>query len=338
MPSTSAMSADALDDVFRRLDVTDQGLTTAEASTRLEHYGPNALPEPGYPSVVRVFLRQFLSPLIYILLAAGLMSLLLGNIDDAAFIAVVLLINGVIGTMQEYSAGKAAAALRTLAQPNAVVIRDGREYEIDARNLVPGDSVRLVSGDRVPADILLSQSRDLKCDESLLTGESEPVAKSIRDKVFAGTMLVRGRGRGVVSETGLATKIGQIAAEIGKRSVSMPPLLIRMEHFARMIALAMAVALVLLVGFGLLQEMLIRDLFMMSVGLAVSAIPEGLPVAISVALAIGMRRMAGENVIVRRMAAVESLGSCTMIATDKTGTLTLNELVVRTSACPAAAI
>ena len=316
------------------------GLTAAEARLRLERHGPNVLPEAATPSVVAVFLRQFLSPLIYILLAAAVVSLALGDIKDAVFIGAVLLVNGIIGATQEYTAGQAAAALRKLEQPRASVIRDGEPRDVDARDLVPGDIVLLEAGGRVPADLQLVESADLQCDESLLTGESIAVRKAAsaptedgtidrrQALISAGSTITRGRGRGVVTATGVATEIGKIAEQIGKRSLSQPPLMIRMERFARMIAMAVGVAVALLIGAGLFRGMGIHDLFMMSVALAVSAIPEGLPVAISVALAIGMRRMAGAHVIVRKMPAVESLGSCTMIATDKTGTLTLNELTV----------
>jgi Ca2+-transporting ATPase len=316
------------------------GLTSAEVRARLARYGPNALPEPRAPSVVAVFLRQSLNPLIYVLVAAALVSLALGDIKDALFIGVVLLINGAIGTVQEYSAGRAAAALRRMEAPHAQVIRDGVRQEIDARELAPGDLVLLEAGSRVPADLRLVEAADLQCDESLMTGESAPVNKlagpadeggsvdARQAMAYAASVVTRGRGRGIVTATGSATEIGKIAEEIGKRSISQPPLIIRMERFSRMIAIAVGIAVALLVVVGLLRGMGLHDLFMMSVGLAVSAIPEGLPVAISVALAIGMRRMARVHVIIRKMPAVEALGSCTMIATDKTGTLTLNELMV----------
>ncbi len=314
------------------------GLSTVEARARLAQCGPNSLPEPRAPSVAAIFLRQFLDPLIYILLAAALVSLASGDIKDACFIGAVLLINGIIGAAQEYSAGQAAAALRRLEQPLAEVIRDGTPQQLSTRDLVPGDLVLLEAGGRVPADLRLIESADLQCDESLLTGESAPVGKSPSPKsgspedrpvmAFAGSVVIRGRGRGIVTATGAGTEIGKIAEQIGKRSISPPPLIVRMERFTRMIAIAIVAAVALLAAVGLLRGMALGELFMMSVGLAVAAIPEGLPVAISVALAIGMRRMAKVHVIVRKMPAVEALGSCTMIATDKTGTLTMNELMV----------
>jgi Ca2+-transporting ATPase len=315
------------------------GLTTLEARARLVEFGPNALPEPRPPSFFVVFLRQFLSPLIYILVAAAIVAMVIGDVKDALFIGVVLLVNGAIGAVQEYSAGQAAAALRQHDQPHALVLRDGVQLRIDARELVPGDFVLLEAGQRVPADIRLTEANDLRCDESLLTGESLPAKKSSdqaagdcyverKGTAFAGSLVARGRGAGVVAATGLATEVGKIAEELVKPSVSQPALMIRMERFSRMIALLVAAAVALLAGIGVLRHMGVAEVFMMAVGLAVAAIPEGLPVAISVALAISMRRMAKVNVIVRKMPAVESLGSCTMIASDKTGTLTLNELTV----------
>ncbi|WEX10835.1 HAD-IC family P-type ATPase [Chelativorans sp. AA-79] len=313
------------------------GLSDAQAAERLARFGPNALPQPRAASLLRVFLRQFLSPLIYILLAAAVVSLVMSDLKDAIFIGAVLLLNGIIGAVQEHSAGRAAAALRNLEEPHATVLRDGTVRQMDARQLVPGDLVLLEAGARVPADMELLQTEDLQCDESLLTGESAPVKKVAsrgRATAFAGSMVTRGRGRGLVTATGTATELGKIAEQIGKPSVSQPPLMIRLEKFSRIIAIAVVVAIAALVGVGLIRAMPYSDLFLMAIGLAVSAIPEGLPVAISVALAIGMRRMASANVIVRRMPAIESLGSCTMIATDKTGTLTMNQLTVTDISLP----
>lgn len=314
--------------VVPETDVRKTGLSAVQVAQRLGEYGPNALPEPVPPSFLALFLRQFLNPLIYILLAAAAVSVVLSDLADAGFIGIVLVVNGLVGAVQEFSAGRAAAALKELEQPHATVIRDGSPRDVDARTLVPGDVVLLEAGARVPADLEILDCTDLQCDESLLTGESAPVRKTPGQFAFAGAVVGRGRACGIVTATGLRTGIGKIAAQIARRPESLPPLLIRMERFTRNIAIAVGVAIVFLVMVGWLRDMAWRDLFMMSVGLAVSAIPEGLPVAISIALAIGMRRMARVNVIVRTMPAVEALGSCTMIATDKTGTLTLNELTV----------
>ena len=305
-----------------------KGLTSTEAQKKLSQVGLNALPETKPPSFWLIFVRQFLSPLIYILLIAALVSLFLSDVTDALFIGVVLLVNGIIGAVQEHSAGRAAAALKALEQPHAIVIRDGTTQEIDAKLLVPNDLVLLEVGGRVPADVRLIEQTDFQCDESLLTGESLPVKKAVNAFAFAGSIVIRGRGRGIVTATGLGTEIGKIAKQISKRSISEPPLMIRMRQFTRNIAVAVGIASAVLIAMGLLRDMPIKELFMMVVGLSASAIPEGLPIAISVALAISMRRMAKAHVIVRNMPAVESLGSCTMIATDKTGTLTMNELTV----------
>jgi magnesium-transporting ATPase (P-type) len=320
-------------------DIAHEGLNGIEAAARLAQFGENRLPEPRAPALFLIFLTQFRSPLIYILLIAAAVSVLVSEAEDAVFIGIVLVLNGVIGGIQEYSAGRAAAALRNLEQPFATVVRDGIAQEIEARLLVPGDLVRIEAGGRIPADIELFEANDLLCDESLLTGESAPARKTVSavgaplenrksGLAFAGSLVTRGRGTGPVVATGLSTEIGRIAAEIGKASITQPPLMIRLKHFSNMIAWSVGIASAILITVGLVRGLAWSELFMMAVGLAVSAIPEGLPIAISIALAISMRRMAKRNVIVRRMPAVESLGSCTMIATDKTGTLTLNELTV----------
>jgi Ca2+-transporting ATPase len=312
------------------------GLTEEEAALRRGRYGLNALPAAQGESVLHIFLRQFLSPLIYILLAAAVVSAFISDVEDAVFIGVVLLINGVVGTIQEFSAERAAAALRSFERLIATVVRGGARRDIDARELVPGDCVVLEAGRRVPADIRLSVSDGLKSDESLLTGESAPVRKYSSEEatddrasmVFAGTMITRGDGRGEVVATGMSTELGKIAASLSSRPLAKPPLLARLEGFARTLAVGVFVAIAVLIAAGLVQGMHPTELFMASVGLAVSAIPEGLPVAITVTLAIATRRMAARRVIIRNMPAVESLGSCTLIATDKTGTLTMNELTV----------
>ena len=320
------------------------GLTRADAAARLQTSGPNAFPAPRKPGVATIFCRQFLSPLIYVLLIAAAIAAALGDVSDSVFIAVVLLINGVVGTIQEYSADRAASALREREQPLATVVRDGEQEVIEAQNLVVDDIVFLQAGDKVAADLLLVQTIGLRCDESLLTGESLPVEKHAASlptcgeasscHAFAGTVVIRGRGYGRVLATGPATKLGNIATHLSSQPSARPPLVVRLERFSRRLGLAVAAAVGFLAVAGIVLGMGWRDVFMMSVGLAVSAIPEGLPVAVSVALAIAMRRMARHKVIVRTMPAVESLGSCTLIATDKTGTLTMNELVVTTVLLP----
>jgi Ca2+-transporting ATPase len=314
------------------------GLTEEEALKRLSIYGENSLPSGTELSYFKIFIRQFLSPLIYILVVAAVISSFIGDIKDSFFIGIVLLINGIIGSIQEYSANEAALALQSVDELKAIVIRDGSEKEIESKYIVPGDYVLLEAGRRVPADILLVQTDALLCDESLLTGESMPVEKlankidlqipTTENKVYAGSLIIRGRGLGEAIHTGRATEVGKIAEELIKPSLSQPPLMIRMAKFSNIIGLAVCGAIAVIFIIGWFQNIGIYDLLLMSIGLAVSAIPEGLPIAIAVALAISMKRMANHNVIVRKMPAVEALGSCTLIASDKTGTLTQNELTV----------
>ena len=330
------------EEVLAALQSSRHGLSLSEAGARLELHGPNRLPRPRPPGLGRVFLRQFASPLIYVLLAAALLSVAIQHWSDALFIAAVLLINALIGTFQEYSAQRAAMALNALVTTRSRVVREGEAYEIDAEELVPGDLVLLESGDRVPADLRLLSGSDLETDESLLTGESLAVAKSAdvvlspdaplaerRNMAFAGTLVARGQGEGVVVATGLETELGHIATDVVEQPLGQAPLLARMERFTRKVALLVALAAVVMAVVALGRGMGYAEVFMLAVALAVSVIPEGLPVALTVALAIGMRRMARRHVIIRRLVAVEALGSCTFIATDKTGTLTLNQLTVR---------
>lgn len=328
--------------VLEGLHASPHGLSQLEVRARLEAYGPNELPKPRQPGLLQVFFRQFSSPLIYVLLAAAILSLYIQHWSDAGFIAAVLLINAVIGTAQEYSAQRAATALKELVATRCRVLRDGDTCEIDAIELVPGDIVLLESGDRVPADLRLLGTNDLELDESLLTGESLPVLKDDsqvldidtllaerRNMAFAGTLVARGRGRGVVIATGLVTELGQIAADVLGQALGQVPLVVRMERFTRFVAIVVGVAAVIMAAVAFWQGMSYSDVFLLAVALAVSAIPEGLPVALTVALATGMHRMARRHVIIRRLVAVEALGSCTFIATDKTGTLTVNQLTAR---------
>ncbi|MDJ0823926.1 MAG: HAD-IC family P-type ATPase [Rhodobacter sp.] len=354
-PAVAAESALAephtpnIEDILSALNVSRHGLTRAEAADRLQRLGPNALPHTKPPSAFRVFLRQFASPLIYVLVLAALVSMLIQEWSDAVLIAAVLLVNAVIGTLQEYSAQRAAEALNKLVTTKARVLRDGDAFLVDSEDLVPGDVVRLESGDKVPADMRLLSGRDLEVDESLLTGESETVIKddeavlpadsALGDRVnmvFAGTMVARGRQHAVVVKTASDTQLGKIAAGVLTKRPVKAPLIVRMERFTRRIAIAVAIASVTMAAIALTRGTPLDEVFLLAVALAVSAIPEGLPVALTVALAIGMQRMAKRNVIVRRLVAVEALGSCTFIATDKTGTLTENRLAARRIVFPGA--
>lgn len=326
---------------FQRLDSSPIGLETAVVEQRRLQFGENVLPAKPPPGVLQIFVRQFLSPLIYILLAAALISVVIGELTDAGFITAVVLLNAFLGTFQEWRAEQSAAALQQLIQAMTRVRRDGHEQELSAAELVPGDLVKLMSGDRVPADLRLIEIRNLTIDESLLTGESQAVQKGgvtlpeptpLSERInmaFAGSTVVTGRGLGLVVATGLRTEIGKIAEAVTVSESTKPPLVIRMERFARQISLAVLGIILLLAIIALAEGTPLVEVFFIGVALAVSAIPEGLPVAMTVALAIATSRMARRNVIVRRLTAVEGLGSCTCIASDKTGTLTINRQTAR---------
>ncbi|MFA5941492.1 MAG: HAD-IC family P-type ATPase [Sinimarinibacterium sp.] len=276
------------------------------------------------------------------LLAAVGVSLSTGAWSDAGFIFVVLLSNAAIGTYQEHGAARSAHALQQLITARAMVVRGGDTHDVDAEELVPGDIVMLESGARVPADLRLLSQHNLNIDESLLTGESLPSAKSSdlvlapaqpvaerTNMAFAGSLVASGRASGVVVATGMATELGRIAQSVLGQALAKPPLLLRMERFSRLIAIAIGFATLAVAAVSYARGVPFAEIFTLAVALAVSAIPEGLPVALTIALAVGMRRMARRNVIVRRLVAVEALGSCTCIASDKTGTLTINQLTVR---------
>ena len=329
-------------DVLNSLGSSIRGLNDTDIRKNRDKYGTNSLPRAKHTSLLLIFLHQFLSPLIYILLLAALVSLFLGEISDAVFISAVLLINAIIGTTQENSAKKSAASLQSLVTETARVMRNGDVYELNSVDIVPGDIVLLESGTKVPADIRLLRDRGLTIDESLLTGESDSVTKNsksilveetlLADRInmaFSGTLVTHGRGQGVVTNIGLDTELGRIASDVILKPHTKPPLLLRMEKFTFYISMAVIGAVIILFFAASSQGATLSEIFLLSVALAVSAIPEGLPVALTVALAVGMRRMAKRNVIVRRLMAVEALGSCTYIASDKTGTLTVNELTVR---------
>ena len=337
----------ASEQILTSLEASKLGLTQDEAAVRLQRYGPNALPKKTPPGVLQVFINQFKSPLIYVLVAAAFVSLAIDEYSDAIFISAVLLLNAVIGTVQEYSAQRSADALQKMMMTQARVLRDGEAYQINSEEIVPGDLVMLESGERVPADMRILESHNLEIDESLLSGESIAVVKRadlvldedtvLGDRVnmaFAGSLVNRGRAQCVVVATALATELGTIAESVTGDTSAKAPLQERIERFTRRVAMFVGGAVVVMATILFIRGMPLSEIFLSSVALAVSVIPEGLPVALTVALAIGMRRMAKRDVIVRRLIAVEALGSCTYIASDKTGTLTANQLTVRRLAFP----
>ncbi|NWH09109.1 MAG: HAD-IC family P-type ATPase [Alphaproteobacteria bacterium] len=319
-----------------------QGLTAQEAAQRLKIAGPNRLPEAPPKSLIAIILHQFTGPFIYLLLGAAALSFALGEGADAFFILIVLCLNAAIGGAQEWRAERDAHGLKALVVRSTPVRRDGRISLIESAALVPGDIVELERGMRVPADMRLLSGQNLTIDESLLTGESQPVEKDAqatiaakasladrRNMIFAGSAIASGRAEALVVATGARTEIGQIAGAIVRGSDAAPPLIQRMEAFTRMLAAAIGGIILLIVALETMRGAPVVEVMLIAVALAVSAIPEGLPVAMTIALSISVDRMARRRVLVRNLAAVEGLGSCTVIASDKTGTLTLNELTVR---------
>lgn len=330
-----------MEDIYKVYESNVYGLSTKEAQDRLVKYGANELPEEKITPLPLIFISQFANPLIYILLFAAVVSFFVGEHIDSYFIMSVVSFNAVIGTIQEYSAKKSASSLKKIVEVKSFVYRDNNEIEIPARELVVGDIIILKEGSKVPADIILIHSKNLKVDESMLTGESLPINKdfeftpkedaSIQERLnecFAGTIVVKGHAKGLVKATGLFTEIGKIADKITQKSTAKSPLMERMEDFTSKFTIIIGIIITAIAAVALYIGTGWRETLMMSASLGVAAIPEGLPIAITICLAIGMNRMAKKHVIVKNLVAVESLGSCTCIASDKTGTLTINELSV----------
>ncbi|KFI25526.1 carbonate dehydratase [Haematobacter missouriensis] len=349
-PAPSLDQTDASDDPWHaltaeaaagRLGAGTEGLASAEAAERLTRYGPNDLPEQAArPAIVRL-LAQFNNVLIYFLIAAAAAALLLGHPVDAGVILAVVLANAIVGFVQEGKAEQALSAIRALIAPHAVALRDGERMEVDTRDLVPGDVVLLEAGDQVPADLRLLRARHLVIDESILTGESVPVQKDTRpvsaaaaigdrsDMAFSGTLVATGQAQGLVVGTGSRAEIGRISAMIGEVETGTTPLLQKINRFGRqftLVALIGAVAVFLYAHF--VDAYGWEEALLISVALAVGVIPEGLPAVITITLAIGVRRMAARHAIIRKLPAVETLGATRTICSDKTGTLTLNEMMV----------
>lgn len=324
------------------------GLGEAEAARRLAIAGENLLPQKPPTPLWRIVVRQFKSPLVYVLAASAAVSLILGHFGDAGFIGFVLAVNASIGSFQEKKADTGSRALQKLLRVRANVLRDGRRIGIGAETVVPGDILWIESGERVPADIRLLEATGLEVDESLLTGESTAVAKDPAwtgsasapvaerlDMAYAGSVARRGRARGVAVATGLRTEIGKLAHSLSSAPDTPPPLIVRMERFGTWLTIIIGVVCVVAAAAGIfLGHRAPLDMFFFAVALAVSAIPEGLPAALAVALSVAVSRMSRRGVIVRRLPAVEGLGSCTLIASDKTGTLTCNELTVKEIVLP----
>ncbi len=327
-------------DVAAALDAGPDGLTSTDAHERLSHFGPNRLPEAAGPSAARLLLDQVRTPLMWALLASGGLALALGELEDGLVVLAVVILNALIGFAQEYRAGRAIAALAELVAEPARVRRDGAWIEIPAEQVVPGDLLEVAQGDRVAADVRLLDAAALRAQESALTGESEPVDKDAapvaadaplaerRCLLYAGTVVAAGSGRGVAVATGTATELGHISDLLEAVKPLETPLTRELDRFGRVITGAIAAAAVLLGVVAAVRGFPLADATLAGVSLAVAAVPEGLPAVVTIALAVGVRRMAGREAIIRHLPAVETLGSTTVVASDKTGTLTQNRMRV----------
>jgi Ca2+-transporting ATPase len=339
------------DEAYEGLDTNPDGLTTAEAAKRLQENGPNELQAARRVSPWDIFLEQFKNVLILILLGATIVSLFLGHGIESVVIAIIVLFAVALGFVQEYRAERAIEALRQMAAPTATVLRDGAESEIPARELVPGDVILLRTGDRVPADARLLETVNLQVEEAALTGESVPVEKHIeplpaskssagdislgdrKNMAYAGTAVTYGRGRAVVAATGMNTEFGQIAKMLQDVESGKTPLQQNLDKVGTVLARVAFIVVAIIVALGLLRGQPFIDMLISGIALAVAVVPEALPAVVTISLAIGVQKMVKRNALIRRLSAVETLGSTSVICSDKTGTLTRDEMTIRRLYC-----
>jgi len=327
--------------VLNELKTSEEGLSDSEAKKRLAEYGPNEIKEKKKISPVKIFINQFKSFMVAILIAAVAISAFIGETLDAVVIALILVINAILGFIQEYKAERAIEALKKLASLKAKVIRDKDERMVDASELVPGDIIILEVGSKVPADSRIISLVNLQAQEAALTGESLPVKKELKmlpekiavadrkNMVFSGTIVTAGRGKAVVVGTGMNSEIGRIAELIQTAEEKMPPLQLKLQQLGKWLGIATIVICIAVFALGVLNGKNPAQMFIAAVSLAVAAIPEGLPAVVTISLALGVQRMIRRNSLIRRLPSVETLGSTTVICTDKTGTLTCNEMTVK---------
>lgn len=340
------MNSEPLQEVWRQLQTSEQGLTSEEAAARLRRDGPNTLPKKKRESIFRIFLRQLLNPIVLLLVVTVVVSFVVGEVTDAIAIIFIIMLDLVLGTFQEWRAGKNADSLASIIKVETTVLRDGQEVTIDSSAIVVGDVIVLDSGDKISADARILESRNLTVNESVLTGESVAVSKRVdatpenaaiseqKNMLFAGTGVVTGRAHAVVVRTGIHTELGQIADEVAKTRDEKSPLAVRMEKFSRQISLLIVVIAAVIAGLLFVKGETPLAVFSSVVALAVAAMPEGLPLALTMALTVTSNRMMKKKCLVKKLNAVESLGSCTYIASDKTGTLTVNEQTAKVIVLP----
>ena len=339
--------SETTEELFELFSTSKRGLSAKEAQKRLEKYGANTLPKQKKPSILKIFLLEFCDPLVLMLLVAIVASVIAGEIVDAIVIAGIILVDAIMGTYQENKANRTAESLANLVRVNINVMRDDRTLPLDAELLVPGDIVLLESGNKIPADIRLVEVHNFTVDESILTGESIQVAKidtvikeeksSLSDRLdiaYSGTTAVSGRAMGIVVGTGIETELGKIADKINQTDDEKTPLTLRIAKLTKQITLMVVVVAVMTASLLAIKHTALSELLITVIAFAVSAMPEGLPLALTMALTIASNRMARRNVIVRQLKAAESLGSCTVIASDKTGTLTVNQQTAKKIVLP----
>ncbi|MCW3978076.1 MAG: calcium-translocating P-type ATPase, SERCA-type [Candidatus Bathyarchaeota archaeon] len=328
-------------EVLKELTTSEKGLTSSEAEVRLRKHGKNVLEEKEKISPIRIFMEQFNSPVVWILLGALIISFIIGEKIDAIVILIILIINAVIGFFQEYNAERAIEALKQMASLKALVIRDGKEQEINSSEVVPGDILVIREGNKIPADARIIKAVQLQTQESILTGESLPIRKTseklLPDKavaeqknmLFSGTTITRGKGWAVVVRTGMSSEIGKIAKLIQETKKEQTPLQEKLAKLGGTLSVLTVLICALVFLTGLVTGANPLEIFTISVALAVAAIPEGLPAVVTISLAVGLRRMLKKKALIRKLPSVETLGSTTVICSDKTGTLTHNEMTVK---------
>ncbi|MBI4449405.1 calcium-translocating P-type ATPase, SERCA-type [Candidatus Woesearchaeota archaeon] len=331
----------SIETLLEELDVTAEGLSTREAQKRLAKHGPNELEHPTPISPWQIFLEQFTSPVVWVLLGAAIITAALSEWIDFLVITIVIITNAIVGLIQEYKAERAIESLKEMLALQAHMLRDGKITKIPAREVVPGDIIIIETGDRVAADLRLIESVELHTQEASLTGESTPIGKiadaikkicAIGDRknmAFAGTTITNGRGKGLVVATGTKTEMGKIATLLGTTKTDETPLQCSLKTLGMMLAIATVLICITIFVLGALRGQELIEVFLQAVALAVAAIPEGLPAVVTITLALGVRRMTASNALIRKLPSAETLGSCSVICTDKTGTLTHNEMTVR---------
>ena len=338
--------SNSTDFALKKVKSSTKGLTAEDADNRIKKYGQNVLPTKKPKSFIAMFLQEFTNPIVLILLVAMAFSFVVGELLDGFVILGIVMIDALLGAIQEKRAQRVASSLSNMIKVKAKVLRDGKKFQIDSNELVIGDIVYLESGDKISADMRILECSNFTVDEALLTGESINATKDVVEvkenallgdrtcMVFSGSSVITGRATCVVVETGLNTEIGKIANNLNEVKNEKSPLNIRIAKFSKQISIAIVAVAVIIFCIMLIQHNPIKEIFLVVIALAVSAMPEGLPLAVTMALTIASNRMGKNNVVVKHLNAVESLGSCTVIATDKTGTLTLNEQTAKIITLP----